>query len=418
MGQGAEIDDIASLRQAVLDGSSSAAMDLALLLKKQGDLQGMLAAFEDADRLGSVDGSGSLGTEYARLDRLEEAELAYDRCIERGGGERAIAERTLIRIRRERVDPREVETFVSYWCAATDLVPDVVGHLTPDQVAALTLCAGVEQHVDLDRLLDSHRDAFLAGVEVADRSGGAHGAFLSGLLCEQAGNVGEAAVAFRRAAERGKTTAWVSAARAFARLGDVDGALEAARAGKEAGVEGATEALIELQSPSGDEPSPAELLAEAHRLYESGNLTDAAELYRKTIAGGDPSAVPSAHLHLALICDSGGDIVGATQHYLEAARSGDADAAPLGHFNHAKILERSGRIDEAIAQYIEIAETTRHTWAAPWAAHDAAVLLMKERHDVQGGLPWLRNANKLAIDLGNEDVATQTREMLDAFDLR
>lgn len=418
MGQGAEIDDIASLRQAILGGDSSAAMDLSLLLKKQGDPQGMLAALEDADRLGSVDGSGALGTEYARLNRLKEAELAYDRCIERGGGERAIAKRTLVRIRRESVDSEEVKAFVSHWCAATDLVPDVVGHLTPDQVAALVLCAGVEEHVDLDRLLDSHRDAFLAGVEAADRSGSPQGAFMNGLLCERTGDAGGAATAFRRAAEGGKTAAWVAAARALARLGDVDGAIETARAGEKAGAESATELLAELQNPSGREPSPAELLAEAHRLRESGNLADAAELYRETIASGDPSAAPAAHLYLAITSESQGDIASATQHYLEAARSGDAEAAPLGHFNHAKILERSGRIDEAIAQYIEIAETTRHAWAAPWAAHDAAVLLMKERHDVQGGLPWLRNANRLAIDLGNEDVATRTREMLDAFDLR
>lgn len=378
--EGAEIDDIASLRQAVSGGDSAAAMDLALGLKKQGDQQGMLAAIEDADRLGSADGSGSLGAEYARLNRLEEAELAFDRCIERGGGERAVAERTLIRIRRESVSPEEVEAFVFHWCTSADLVPDVVGSLTPERVAAIAFCGGVEEHVNLDRLLDSHRDAFLAGVEVADRSGSTQGAFLSGLLCELAGDTSGAAVAFRRAAERGKTAAWVAAGRALARLGDVDSALEAARAGAEAGADGATELLAELQSPSGWVPSPAELLAEAHRLRESG------------------------------------DLAGATERYLEVAQSGDADAAPLGRFNHTKTLEKSGRIDEAISQYIEIAQTTRHPWAAPWAAHDAAVLLMKEHHDIQGGLWWFRSAYELATDLGNEEVVKQARQALDVLE--
>ena len=412
-----ESREIVALREAAAEGDASAAMDLALLLKHEGDESGMLAAFTLADRLGSVDGSGALGIEYARLGRLGDAEAAFDRCVE-GGGERATAERTLVRIRREVAGPDEITTFIAYWCVARDLLPDTIRSLTPDQAAALHLCAEVEEHVDLDRLNASYPEAFAGGAETADKSGSAEGAFVSAVICQNGGDAAGAARAFSRAAERGKHVAWIPAARALMQTGDVAGARQAVRACEEAGVEVPAELLAELQGPHehGEAGThPKQILAGAHQMREAGQLAAAQNLYSAAINSGDPAVIPSAHLNLAIICEAQGNLGAAAQHYREATRSGDRDIAPLGRFNHAKMVERSGRVDDAITEYIQIAETTRHPWAAPWAAHDAAVLLMKERHAFQEGVRWYRVAHQLAQQLGNDEVEARATEALDIF---
>jgi tetratricopeptide (TPR) repeat protein len=139
---------MAAYRQADAGGDAAAATNLGVLLERRGDLGGAFAAYRRADERGDANGSFNLGCLLADQGDLAGANEAISRADQRG-----------------------------------------------DAAGASNLGVLLEQQGDLDGALDAYRRA--------DERGDANGSFNLGLLLAGRGDLTGAQDAYRRATERG-----------------------------------------------------------------------------------------------------------------------------------------------------------------------------------------------------------------------
>jgi len=228
----------------------------ALMEDHRKDREAAKAAWRRADEAGHVNGSGNLGRVLREDGDLRGAEAAFRRCVDRGSV-RALGDWAGLLYQREGVTPEEITEAFALLCGAHD---KFIWHKDLDALAPVLILDSMVERCD--------PAAIEAGAERADEQGSAAGAWNLAWALRGKGDLPEAVVAFRRAAERGFDEAWMKGAGVCLEMGDAVAAEAMARDGDRAGSASASNTLGII-------------------LDEQNRGDEALEAYKRADAGGD-----------------------------------------------------------------------------------------------------------------------------------
>lgn len=248
----------------------------ALMEDHREDREAAEAAWRRADEAGQVNGAGNLGRLLREKGDVRGAEAAFRRCVDRGS-ERAIADWAGLLIQRDDATPEEVAEAIALLCGAHD---KFIWHKDTGVMAHVFVLDEMEERCD--------PAAIEAGTRRADEQGSAAGAWHLAWALRAKGNLPEAVVAFRRAAERGFEEAWIKGAGACLEMEDAAAAEAMARDGDQAGSASASGMLGAI-------------------LDEQNRGDEAFEAYTRGDAGGDGNS----SLNMGITLMERGDLHGA-----------------------------------------------------------------------------------------------------------
>ncbi len=374
-------DDAGLAWAAASETDPSAAVNLGLLRKEQGDPAGAAAAWQLAIDSGHADYAPMAAVNLGGL-RQEQgdpagAEAAWQLAIDSGHADYApMAAFNLGLLRQKQGDPAGAE-------AAFQLAIDS-GHA--DQVPKAAAGLGLLRKEQGDPA--GAEAAFQLAMDSGHADQAAKAAFNLGVLRQEQGDPAGAEAAWQLAIDSGHAD---QAAKAAFNLGLLR---------KEQGDPAGAEAAFQLAMDSGHADQAAKAAVGLGVLrQEQGDPTGAEAAYQLAIDSGHADHAPMAAFNLGVLRKEQGDPAGAAAAWQLVIDSGHVDYAPMAAFNLGLLRQEQGDPAGAAAAW-QLAMDSGHADQAPMAAFNLGVL-RQEQGDPAGAAA----AFQLVIDSGHADQA-------------
>jgi len=378
---GARAADQRAIDSRNADVAPKAAFNLGLLLEQQGDLAGAQAAWQQAidsrHPSAAPPAAFRLALLLEELRDLDGASAAYRQATDSDHPEAAPA--AAVRLGALLENQGDLEGARAAYQRAIDS-----GHHTHAPQAAVNLGGLLEGQGQVasakaifERVLDSGH------VEVAPKA-----AFNLGVLLQRQSDSAGARAAYQQALDGGDPESALSAAVNLGPLLVEQHDLVGARAAWQRVIDSGQIDLI-----------PMAAFNLGMLLEQQGDLTGARAAWEQAVGTGHVDAAPRAALLLGLLLQRQGDPVGAGAAYQRAIVSGHPEYAPGAALSLGLLLHRQRKPDGARTAYQQVINS-RHAELAPRAAFSLGVLL-EEQSELDGA----RAAYQQAIDSGHPEQA-------------